>query len=127
MADLFQDYPLGRAWDEMFDLQGAPRASSEAVYDAVRLLASDELRARADALALSFLDRGVTFALGGEERPFPLDIVPRIITADEWAVLSKGVAQRVRALGAFLADVYASGQIFADGVMPRRLIATSAH
>jgi uncharacterized circularly permuted ATP-grasp superfamily protein len=127
MADLFQDYPLGAAWDEMFDANGRPRPSSEAVHDVVRLLPSDELRARADALALSFLDRGVTFALGGEERPFPLDIIPRIITADEWAVLSTGVAQRVRALEAFLADVYDSGQIFADGVMPRRLIATSAH
>ena len=127
MADLFQDYPLGRAWDEMFDGAGGPRGSCEAVYDAVRVLASDELRARADALALSFLDRGVTFALGGEERPFPLDIVPRVITAEEWAVLSRGVAQRVRALEAFLADVYDRGQIFADGVMPRRLIVTSAH
>jgi uncharacterized circularly permuted ATP-grasp superfamily protein len=127
MADLFQDYPLGRAWDEMFDGAGSPRAACEAVYDAVRVLASDELRARADALALSFLDRGVTFALGGEERPFPLDIVPRVITADEWAVLSRGVAQRIRALEAFLADVYDRGEIFTDGVIPRRLIATSAH
>ncbi len=127
MADLFQDYPLGLAWDEMFERPGAPRAAAEAVYDAVRLLASDELRARADALALSFLDRGVTFALGGEERPFPLDIVPRVITAEEWAVLSRGVAQRIRALEAFLADVYDGGRIFSDGVMPRRLIATSAH
>lgn len=127
MGDLFSDYPLGAAWDEMFDAAGKPRPCSEAVHDVVRGLPSDELRARADALALSFLDRGVTFALGGEERPFPLDIVPRIITADEWAVLAKGVAQRVRALEAFLADVYDSGQIFVDGVMPRRLIATSAH
>ena len=127
MADLFQDYPLGTAWDEMFDGSTRPRPSMEAIHGVVRMLPSDELRARAEALALSFLDRGVTFALGGEERPFPLDIVPRIITADEWAVLSTGVAQRVRALEAFLADVYDRGQIFADGVMPRRLIATSAH
>jgi uncharacterized circularly permuted ATP-grasp superfamily protein len=127
VADLFQDYPHGAAWDEMFAPEGAPRAAMAAVHDAVRAMAADELKARADALALSFLDRGVTFALGGEERPFPLDIVPRVITADEWAVLSTGVAQRVRALEAFLADVYDRGQCFSDGVIPKRLIATSAH
>jgi len=127
MADLFQDYPHGAAWDEMFAPDGTPRAAMAAVSDAVRAMAADELRARADALALSFLDRGVTFALGGEERPFPLDIVPRVITAEEWAVLSAGVAQRVKALEAFLADVYDRGQCFSDGVIPKRLIATSAH
>ncbi|MGQ0844185.1 MAG: circularly permuted type 2 ATP-grasp protein, partial [Sporichthyaceae bacterium] len=127
MADLFQDYPLGSAWDEMFSAQDEPREAVAAVHDTVRALAVDELRGRADALALSFLDRGVTFALGGEERPFPLDIVPRIITAAEWAGLSHGVAQRVRALEAFLADVYDRGQCFTDEVVPKRLIATSAH
>ena len=127
MADLFQDYPLGSAWDEMFAAPDRPREAVASVHDTVRALAVDELRARADALALSFLDRGVTFALGGEERPFPLDIVPRIITAAEWAMLSAGVAQRVRALEAFLADVYDSGRVFDDGVIPKKLIATSAH
>ncbi|MGQ0465780.1 MAG: circularly permuted type 2 ATP-grasp protein [Sporichthyaceae bacterium] len=127
MGDLFQDYPLGSAWDEMFSAPDTPRDAVAAVHDTVRGLAVDELRARADALALAFLDRGVTFALGGEERPFPLDIVPRIITAAEWRVLSTGVKQRVKALEAFLADVYDRGQVFSDGIIPRRLIATSAH
>ncbi|HEX3829892.1 MAG TPA: circularly permuted type 2 ATP-grasp protein [Sporichthyaceae bacterium] len=127
MADLLEDYPFGAAWDEMFAGAGEPRAAMAGVHDAVRALAPDELRARADALAQGFLDRGVTFALGGEERPFPLDIVPRVITAVEWDVLSRGVAQRVRALEAFLADVYDRGEVFNDGVIPRRLIVTSAH
>jgi len=127
MADLFQDYPLGAAWDEMFTEQGVPRASNEAVYDAVRPLASDELRARVETLDRAFVDRGVTFALGGEERPFPLDIIPRVITVSDWDLVSRGVAQRVRALEAFLADVYGPGEVFADGVVPRRLVATSTH
>ncbi|HEX3611713.1 MAG TPA: circularly permuted type 2 ATP-grasp protein [Sporichthyaceae bacterium] len=127
MADLLEDYPFGAAWDEMFAGRGEPRAAMVGVHQAVRALAPEELRARADSLAQGFLDRGVTFALGGEERPFPLDIVPRVITAAEWDVLSRGVSQRVRALEAFLADVYDRGEVFADGVIPRRLIVTSAH
>lgn len=86
-----------------------------------------ELAQRADQLARTFIDRGVTFAHSGEERPFPLDIVPRIIGAVEWDRLSRGIAQRVRALEAFLADVYGDGRIFTDGVMPRSVVASSPH
>jgi uncharacterized circularly permuted ATP-grasp superfamily protein len=73
------------------------------------------------------MDQGITFSLSGQERPFPLDLVPRIITAAEWTKLERGVAQRVRALEAFLADVYGDAQIFADGVLPRRLITSCQH
>ena len=61
--------------------------------------------------------------MSGEERPFPLDLVPRIIDAEEWAVVEAGVRQRVLALERFLADVYGPGEILADGVVPRRLVA----
>ena len=52
---------------------------------------------------------------------------PRIIDADEWAVVEAGVRQRVLALERFLADVYGPGEILADGVVPRRLVASSSH
>jgi uncharacterized circularly permuted ATP-grasp superfamily protein len=69
----------------------------------------------------------VTFALGGEERPFPLDLIPRIIAAVEWEELAAGVRQRVYALEAFLDDVYGAGACFSDGLIPRRLVTTSPH
>src|SRR5207237_7439970 len=72
-------------------------------------------------------DRGVTFAMGGEERPFPLDLVPRVIMASEWDAVTRGVAQRVRTLEAFLADVYGPGRVFDDGVVPRSLVSSSIH
>jgi uncharacterized circularly permuted ATP-grasp superfamily protein len=78
-------------------------------------------------MARTFLDRGVTFDFAGEERPFPLDIVPRVIPAAEWDVLERGVAQRVRALEAFLNDVYDKMTVVSDGVIPRQLVTTSAH
>lgn len=85
------------------------------------------MRSRFDQLGRTFTDRGVTFALGGEERPFPLDLIPRIIAAVEWEDLAAGVRQRVHALEAFLDDVYGSGGCFKDGLIPRRLIMTSPH
>src|SRR4051794_636637 len=127
MADLFEDYPLGPGWDEMFDVPGVPRSSYEALHATLRPLAGAELRLRADALARAFLDQGITFALKGVERPFPLDIVPRIIDHIEWQRVEAGVSQRVRALESFLADVYGAGQVLEDGVVPRRIVVTSAH
>jgi uncharacterized circularly permuted ATP-grasp superfamily protein len=127
MADLFEGYRFGPWWDEMFPSLGMPRPPYESLYATLQPLSSSELRVRADALTRAFLDQGVTFALKGEERPFPLDVVPRVIAADEWRHIEAGVAQRVRALEAFLADVYGVGEVLADGVVPRRLLATSAH
>jgi uncharacterized circularly permuted ATP-grasp superfamily protein len=127
MADLFEDYRLGPGWDEMFGDPGMPRDTYEALHATLQPLSSAELGVRAEVLARAFLDQGITFALKGVERPFPLDIVPRIIAAAEWRTVEAGVAQRIRTLEAFLADVYGPGQILADGVVPRRIIATSAH
>jgi uncharacterized circularly permuted ATP-grasp superfamily protein len=127
MADLFEDYRLGPGWDEMFAEPGLPRPPYEGLYATLQPLSSGELGVRAEILARAFLDQGITFALGGEERPFPLDIVPRIVPADTWRQVAAGVAQRVRALEAFLADVYGAGEVFADGVVPRRVVVTSAH
>ena len=64
----------------------------------------------------------MTFDYAGEDRPFPLDLIPRIIDAVEWDHISRGVRQRVLALEAFLADVYGPGQVFADGVLPWRVV-----
>ena len=67
--------------------------------------------------------RGVTFRVDDEpERLFPLDLLPRIITSDDWAGLTAGLAQRVRALEAFLRDVYGERQIVADGVIPASVV-----
>ncbi len=74
-----------------------------------------------------FTDRGVTFSYAGEDRPFPLDLIPRILDAAEWDTITRAVAQRVRTLECFLADVYGAGNVFADRVVPRRLVLSSAH
>ncbi|CAM3711543.1 circularly permuted type 2 ATP-grasp protein [Occultella aeris] len=126
MADLFEGYPAGVAWDEMIE-SGAVRAPYRHVHRTVGTLNADELRLRADALARSYLAQGVTFDVGGEERPFPLDSVPRVIDAAEWDLLAPGVAQRVRALEALLEDVYGGQRAITDGVLPRSLIVSSAN
>ena len=125
VADIFDGYRLAEAWDEMFAAPGKPRAAYDALVSVLQPMDPGELRYRADQLARVFTDRGVTFDYAGEERPFPLDLIPRVIDAVEWDLIASGVRQRVRALEAFLADVYGPGRAFDDGVVPWRLVFTS--
>jgi uncharacterized circularly permuted ATP-grasp superfamily protein len=126
VADIFDGYQPAEAWDEMFSGPGEPRPSYAGLISALQPMDPGELRFRADQLARVFTDRGVTFDLGGEERPFPLDLVPRVIDAVEWDLIVRGVRQRVYALEAFLADVYGERQVFKDGVVPWRVLLTSS-
>lgn len=127
MADVFDQYTMADAWDEMFTHAGEPRPAYRSLFATLQPLSGGDLRSRADQLARVFTDRGVTFAYGGEERPFPLDLIPRIIDAVEWDLVTRAVRQRVRALEKFLADIYGPGEVLRDGVVPRRLVQTSAH
>ena len=83
--------------------------------------AKDLERKHADAQRL-FNRRGITFAVYGEstERLIPFDIIPRVISSADWEVVSKGCIQRVRALNAFLDDIYHGRQILKAGVIPEQ-------
>ena len=127
-GELFKDYGPVAGYDEMFDMSAdAVRETYVGVSAKFEAMGATEVRHRADALASAYLDQGVTFGVAGEERPFPLDIVPRLIEADQWDVVDRGVQQRVKALEAFLADVYGAGEVFDDGVIPRAVVTTSPH
>ncbi|WP_138413690.1 circularly permuted type 2 ATP-grasp protein [Sinomonas gamaensis] len=131
MSDLFEDYAVAAArtgaYDEMFAPDQVARPTYRQLAGALASLDLADVSSRADSMARTFLDRGVTFDYAGEERPFPLDIVPRVISASEWSVLERGVAQRVQALEAFLNDVYSKMSVTSDGVIPRRIITSSKH
>jgi uncharacterized circularly permuted ATP-grasp superfamily protein len=74
------------------------------------------------------LEEGITFTLSGGdqtdalERTIPFDLIPRIIPAAEWETIEQGTRQRVRALNAFLADIYNEQCILKDGLVPRRMV-----
>ncbi len=110
----------------MFAADGLPRPHMRALYEALQLLSNEDLAQRAAARDSSFRDQGVTFSHAGEEWLFPLDLIPRLIPAAEWDVVESGIVQRVRALEAFLADVYGSAEVVRDEVVPRSLLTTSA-
>ena len=118
-AHLFEGYGPMSGFDEMIVNGTDVRGTYGDVHASFQTMGDDEVRQRADALASSYLDQGITFGVEGEERPFPLDIVPRLIEAEQWDHVDRGVRQRILALEAFLADIYGSGEVFTDEVMPR--------
>src|SRR3954462_1524028 len=114
-------YPLDRAFfDEAFEDEGPPRAHYEAL---IGELEHTDLHALELAVAADMHSRGVAFKSAQGDTRFRADAVPRLIPADEWDTLAAGLAQRVRALNAFLADAYGERRIVAAGLMPERVIA----
>jgi uncharacterized circularly permuted ATP-grasp superfamily protein len=126
--ELFEGYlaGTGQAYDEMFDGE-ALRSPYERLASSFAQVTGAEVRARAEALTTAYLEQGVTFDIGGEERAFPLDIMPRVIEQDAWTVIDRGVQQRVKVLEMFIDDVYDAGRVFDDEVVPRSVVTTSSH
>lgn len=119
----------GVGFCEMTD-DGVPRPHYEALYRRIEQFDAEELGARIRLTESLFRRQGITFAVYGSEegteRTWPLDLVPRIIPAEEWAAIEAGLEQRVRTLNAFLEDIYVGSQaVVNDGVVPRRLVESS--
>jgi len=126
VLEVLNGYEIDVAFDEMVRPDGSTRELYDRVVEVLRPLEPADLRFRSEQLARTFTERGVTFAFKGVERPFPLDLIPRIIDAEEWRHLADGVRQRIRAIEAFLADAYGDGVAFAEGIVPKRLVTSSA-
>ncbi len=128
---LLKNYVLDHAFDEMFAGPDDLHPHYEPVFNRFCSLPPGELQRRKQAAELSFLNQGITFTVYGRgdrsEHIFPYDLVPRIITADEWAKVERGLTQRITALNMFLKDIYNDGRILKDGVVPRELVYSCKH
>src|SRR5215207_2001039 len=116
-------------YDEVFAEPGRPREHAVALAGALAELGPGALSDAGRMRDSIFMQQGITFDAGGAEadgpvrdRPFPLDLVPRIIPAGEWRDIKRGLAQRIRALHAFVDDVYHAREIVHDGIVPWSLI-----
>jgi uncharacterized circularly permuted ATP-grasp superfamily protein len=115
---LFTDYEVDGFFDEMFEGPERPRAPYARLYSGLSRLRPSVFAARSAQVDRAYLTQGITFDHGGRERPFPFDLLPRLIPGAEWAALEAGLSQRVRALDRFVADVYGERRAIADGVVP---------
>jgi uncharacterized circularly permuted ATP-grasp superfamily protein len=132
LQGLFAGYtPIPGAYDELFAEDGSPRASSQRVIELLSAVAPDEW-SRSQALAeVALLNQGVTFSVytdsRGTEKILPFCLVPRILAHDDFAKLSRGLEQRVRALHLFLDDIYGEQKILRENPVLRDLTLGAKH
>ncbi len=123
---LFDGYTIEEGYDEMFEPDGHPRSHYRQLFLRLSQMSLEEYRRRCRLAERIFIEQGITFTVYGDEsgceRPFPLDLIPRIIPSQEWAVLEKGLTQRIVALNLFLQDVYHDQKILHDHVVPWELV-----
>jgi len=107
------------SYDEAVDTAGHPRPSYRNVLGTIAHLGVAVLRSREGGIEQEQRADNITFRVTGQSRAqlFPLDLVPRIVGADDWTTLCDGLGQRARALDAFLRDIYSAQEILNDEII----------
>ena len=117
---------MNAAYDEMRAADGTVREHYQKYERWLKAMPAEVIARKREAADIAFHRAGITFAVYGEansqERLIPFDIVPRIIPSQEWVMLEKGLRQRVRALNAFLHDIYHDQEILKAGRIPAQQV-----
>ncbi len=117
-------------FDEAFGTDHNPRPHYQSVVQALGALTDEQIQYRGRLQEISARNQGITFNVygsdEGEERVFPFDFVPRIIPADEWTHIERGLIQRTAAINLFLLDVYSDQKCLKDGILPYDLVLSRA-
>lgn len=123
---MFEQYQVNGLFDEMFAAPGEPRAHYRAVAQRLSGLGAAAFARRVRMADLTFRNQGITFTVYNDERGvekiFPFDLVPRIVPANEWDLIERGLAQRITALNLFCQDIYHDQHILRERVIPPELI-----
>jgi uncharacterized circularly permuted ATP-grasp superfamily protein len=125
----FEQYDNEGFYDEMFTPSGDIRPGYQHFKDRVEQLTKVEFQRRQISAERALMAMGITFNVysenEGTERIMPVDIIPRIVHAQEWEKMEKGLIQRITALNLFLTDIYSDQKIIKDGIIPREVIYSS--
>jgi len=120
---------LKKQYDEMWADGDVVRDAYVNLKDWLAGTPPEILQQKREEAEFMFRRLGITFAVYGEggdpERLIPYDIVPRVLTGQKWREMAEGMEQRVKAINAFLADVYSGQEIVAAGIVPEEIIAAN--
>jgi uncharacterized circularly permuted ATP-grasp superfamily protein len=120
-------YDSPGCWDELV-VNRRPRYACDGVVRYLGLL-GEELAGRQAAAELAIRSMGITFTVYSEaaniDQPWPFDVIPRVISAQEWERISRGLIQRLTALNLFINDLYGAAKVVSDGVFPAEVLASS--
>ena len=113
-------------FNELCHQDGSPREEFIQIQQWLSNKSLQEIELLNQTARSHFIDQGITFTVysdkSGAEQIIPFDIVPRIIEKKQWDILAEGCKQRVKALNAFLYDIYHKQNILNDGIIPREQV-----
>src|ERR1700723_1680245 len=113
-------------FDEMRGSEGAVRPAYAELWHWLGEIPPDVLDFRRREAEHFFRRIGITFAVYGDaeaqERLIPFDVIPRILAASEWQILQRGLEQRVKAINAYIKDVYNRREVLKAGIVPEDLV-----
>ena len=122
----FTKYHTEGFYDEMFDHDGTARPEAQLLLETIESLEEGQLQRCQHAAERLLLQLGITFNVYGDsagtERIFPFDLIPRIVRAEEWEWIERGLKQRIHALNEFIDDIYHEQKILKDNIIPREVI-----
>jgi uncharacterized circularly permuted ATP-grasp superfamily protein len=117
--------------DELIGRDGKPRPVAAVLMSKLDRLGPAELTELQRVAEIEILTMGITFTVSSDganiDRAWPFDLIPRVISGEEWSVVERGLIQRLVALNEFIDDVYNERRVIADGVFPDELLAGSAN
>ena len=124
--EIFRNYDPGGHFCEMLGMPGQEVEHTRAIREHLDALGLPLLRERARAAERELFNLGITFTVYSDrnaiDRVLPFDVIPRLISAQDWSAIESGVVQRVTALNLFLQDIYGEARILADGIVPPDLV-----
>ena len=126
----FDNYQTEGFHDEIFDSDGIARPEARLLLETIESLEEGQLLRCQRSAERLLLQLGITFNVYGESagarRVFPFDLIPRIVRAEEWAWVERGLKQRIHALNEFINDIYHEQRILKDKVIPEEIIRSAA-
>jgi len=130
--DLLSAYPLtGQRYDEMFAAPGTPRPHWSQLYDELLRASNRLMRERVETVAREIRETGVTFDVHadahGVDRPWDVDVIPLVLSQEEWAEIEAAVTQRARLLNDIVDDIYGAQQMLREGLLPPALVYGNAN
>ena len=121
-GSLFGGYDPGAFYDEMFLPSANPRPHYAKLFQMLASMPPAQFDDRRNLADIAFLLQGITFTVYGKdegtERIFPYDLLPRLVTAEEWDKIERGLTQRITALN--------PGMTFPDSIYPDKPIIIQA-
>jgi uncharacterized circularly permuted ATP-grasp superfamily protein len=126
MTGLLAEYNSGGFYCELLGAGGEPANGIRPILDRLCGFDIEDMKARAKDAELELYSFGITFTVYTQkdaiDRILPFDVIPRVISAEDWRTIETGVTQRVAAINLFLGDIYHDQKILKDGVIPADLV-----